>query len=220
MAKRNVLVIDVGGTNIKVRDEHHDASVKIPSGPKMGEAEMVKAVKEVTADWGCTHIAIGYPGPVIGGRPAREPINLDGGWTKMDFAKAFGMPVRIINDAAMQALGSYHGGRMLFLGLGTGLGSALIEEGTLVPLELAHLPYRNNRSYEEYVGARGMERLGKHQWRKHVARVAQLLKDAMVADYVVLGGGNSRLLKEVPEHMELGSNLHAFEGGLRLWSKR
>ena len=149
----------------------------------------------------------------------REPFNLDKGWMQLDFEKAFGRPVRILNDAAMQALGSYHGGRMLFLGLGTGLGSALILEGALAPLELAHLPYRNGKTFEEYVGARGMERLGKRNWRKHVHRVVELLHDAMVTDYVVLGGGNSAQLKELPAYAELGNNANAFTGGLRLWDK-
>jgi polyphosphate glucokinase len=220
MAKRNVLVIDVGGTNVKVRDERHSEAVKIPSGTDMSAAKMVAAVTAATTDWGFTHVSMGYPGPVVDGRPVREPQNLAAGWVETDFAKAFGKPVRIINDAAMQALGSYHGGRMLFLGLGTGLGSALIAAGTVVPLELAHLPYRNDKTYEDYVGVRGLERLGKRDWRKHVTRVAQMLKDALIADYVVLGGGNSRNLKTVPEGMELGSNVHAYEGGLRMWAPK
>ena len=217
MNKQNILVIDVGGTNVKVRDQHHDAAVKIPSGLKMTAKTMVTSVLEATKDWGYTHISIGYPGPIIDGKPEREPFNLGKGWVAMDFAKAFGKPVKIINDAAMQAVGSYHDGRMLFLGLGTGLGSALMEDGALIPLELAHLPYRDGKSFEDYVGLRGMERLGKRSWRRHVAKVSELLRAALVADYVVLGGGNSRLLKDPPEHAELGSNNNAFRGGVRLW---
>ena len=217
--KRNILVIDVGGTNVKVRDQHHAEAVKIPSGEGMSAEEMVEAVEDAAKDWGYTHISIGYPGPVVDGHPMREPFNLDKGWMQLDFEKAFGRPVRILNDAAMQALGSYHGGRMLFLGLGTGLGSALILAGALAPLELAHLPYRNGKTFEEYVGARGMERLGKRNWRKHVHRVVEVLHNAMVTDYVVLGGGNSAQLKELPAYAELGNNANAFTGGLRLWDK-
>jgi polyphosphate glucokinase len=215
--KNNILAIDVGGTHVKVLDQRHPEPLKIPSGLEMTCQEMVKQVKSATTGWGFTHVAIGYPGPVIHGRPALEPHNLGAGWVGFDFDEAFGCPVRVVNDAAMQALGSYEGGRMLFLGLGTGLGSALIVDGVLAPLELAHLPYKNDRSYEDYVGIRGLERLGKSGWRKHVSKVATLLKHAMVADYVVLGGGNSRLLKQLPPEMELGDNAKAFKGGFRVW---
>jgi polyphosphate glucokinase len=215
--KSNILAIDVGGTNVKVRDQNHADPVKIPSGLTMTCAEMVKQVKNATSGWGYTQVSIGYPGPVVRGHPAQEPHNLGAGWVGFDFEKAFGCPVKLVNDAAMQAVGSYEGGRMLFLGLGTGLGSALIVDGVLAPLELAHLPYKNGKTYEEYVGVRGMERLGKADWRKHVGKVAQLLKHALVADYVVLGGGNARLLKELPPEMELGDNSKAFKGGFRLW---
>jgi polyphosphate glucokinase len=215
--QRNILAIDIGGTNVKLLDQRHTDTVKIPSGLKMTCSEMVKQVKGATTGWGFTHVSIGYPGPVKHGRIGQEPHNLGPGWVGFDFEKAFGCPVKVVNDAAMQALGSYEGGRMLFLGLGTGLGSALIVDGVLAPLELAHLPYKNGRSYEDYVGVHGMERLGKGHWRKHVAKVAQLLKDAMVADYVVLGGGNARLLKELPPDMEMGANVKAFQGGFRLW---
>jgi polyphosphate glucokinase len=198
-------------------DQIHSDVVKIPSGMEMTCEAMVKQVKAATSGWGFTHVAIGYPGPVVRGHPAQEPHNLGPGWVGFDFPKAFGCPVRLVNDAAMQAMGSYEGGRMLFLGLGTGLGSALIVDGVLAPLELAHLPYKNGKSYEEYVGVHGMERLGKAHWRKHVAKVATLLKHAMVADYVVLGGGNAKQLKELPSEMELGDNSKAFKGGFRLW---
>ncbi len=215
--KNNILVIDVGGTHIKLLDQRRDEEVKLASGPSLTCAEMVKQVKKVTAGWGFTHIAIGYPGPVMHGKPAMEPHNLGAGWVKFDFEKAFGCPVRVVNDAAMQALGSYEGKRMLFLGLGTGLGSALIVDGVLAPLELAHLPYKHGKTYEDYLGLRGLEKFGKSDWRKHVAKVATLLKHAMVADYVVFGGGNSRLLKKLPPEMELGSNTNAFKGGFRIW---
>jgi polyphosphate glucokinase len=213
----NILAIDVGGTHVKMLDQRREEPVKIPSGPALTCAEMVKQVRNATSGWGYTHVAIGYPGPVMHGKPAAEPHNLAPGWVAFDFEKAFGCPVRVVNDAAMQALGSYEGRRMLFLGLGTGLGSALIVDGVLAPLEIAHLPYKHGKTYEDYVGLRGIEKLGKSQWRKHVAKVAQMLKDAMVADYVVLGGGNSRLLKELPPQMEVGNNGFAFRGGFRLW---
>jgi polyphosphate glucokinase len=213
----NILVIDVGGNNVKLLDQRRDDLVKIPSGPQMTAREMVTQVRIAAAGWNFSAVTIGYPGPVVDGRPAKEPRNLGPGWVKFDFDKALGVPVKIINDAAMQALGSYEGGRMLFLGLGTGLGSALIVEGVLAPLELAHLPYRNARTFEDYVGMRGLERLGKKRWRHHVAVVSQFLMNALVADYVVLGGGNSRFLKDLPPHMRLGQNANAFRGGLRLW---
>ena len=215
--KNNILAIDVGGTNVKVLDQRHSEPVKIPSGKEMTCAEMVKQVKNAASGWGYTHVSIGYPGPVVHGHPAQEPHNIGGGWVGFDFEKAFGCPTRVVNDAAMQALGSYEGGRMLFLGLGTGLGSALIVDGVLAPLELAHLPYKNGKTYEHYVGVRGLEKMGKPTWRKHVAKVATLLKHALVADYVVLGGGNARVMKALPSEMQLGDNSKAFKGGFRLW---
>src|SRR5256885_1698798 len=187
-----ILVIDVGGTHLKMLATGHKYPIEIPSGPKMTAKEMAKAVREATAHWKYDAVSIGYPGPVVHGRPVSEPHNLGGGWVGFDFRKAFHRPVKIINDAAMQALGSYRGGRMLFLGLGTGLGSALIVDDVLEPMELAHLPYKNGRSYEDYVGLAGLERQGKKKWQHHVAEVAQKLKAAMQVDYVVLGGGNAR----------------------------
>ena len=180
---------------------------------------MVKQVKDVTKDWGYNRIALGYPGPIINGRPLREPHNLGGGWMNFNFSKAFGCPVKIINDAAMQALGSYEGGRMLFLGLGTGLGSAMMVDGVLQPMELAHLLYKKGKTYEDYLGLRGLERLGKKKWRNHVAKVVELLKAALDADYVVIGGGNSKKLKTMPEGARLGANENAFLGGFRLWKE-
>jgi predicted NBD/HSP70 family sugar kinase len=215
--KQNILVIDVGGTNLKLIDSNRSEAVKIPSGTTMSAERMVADVKNVTQDWGYTAISIGYPGPVRKGRLLAEPHNLGSGWIGIDFEKEFGCPVRVVNDAAMQALGSYDGGRMLFLGLGTGLGSALIIDHVLQPMELAHLPYRKGRTYEDYVGLRGLERLGKPKWREHVHIVIDQLRRALEADYVVLGGGNSKLLRELPDGVKLGENSNAFLGGFRLW---
>jgi polyphosphate glucokinase len=179
--------------------------------------KMVAIVKKATKGWDFDAIALGYPGPIINNHPLREPHNLGGGWMHIDFQKAFGRPVRIINDAAMQALGSYEGGRMLFLGLGTGLGSAMISDGFLEPMELAHLGYKKGKTYEDYLGLRGLERLGKKKWRRAVADVVEKLKSALGADYVVLGGGNIKKLKQVPPGARLGNNDNAFKGGFRLW---
>jgi polyphosphate glucokinase len=213
----NVLVIDVGGTHVKVSDQHHKEPVKIDSGPEMTARQMVKDVREVASDWKYSAVSIGYPGPVLHGKPLSEPHNLGGGWVGFDFKKAFGRPVKIVNDAAMQAIGSYEGGRMLFLGLGTGLGSAMIVDGLLEPMELAHLPYRRGRTYEDYIGQAGLERLGKKKWRQHVFDVTEKLKTALEADYVVLGGGNARLLKHLPKGARLGDNENAVKGGFRMW---
>jgi polyphosphate glucokinase len=180
---------------------------------------MVTDVQNATKDWKYTAVSIGYPGPVHRGKPIAEPHNLAGGWVGHDFEKAFGCPVHVMNDAAMQALGSYEGGHMLFLGLGTGLGSALIIKGVIAPMELAHLPYRRGRTYEDYVGLRGLERLGKARWRRHVFIVIDLFRKALEADYVVLGGGNARLFKELPDGVRLGANSNAFLGGDRLWNE-
>ena len=215
-----ILVIDIGGTHVKVLATGHRKLVEIPSGPKMTPAKMVAAVRVATSSWKYDAISIGYPGAVVHGRPFTEPHNLGSGWVRFNFKKAFARPVKIINDAAMQALGSCRGGRMLFLGLGTGLGSAMIVENVLEPLELAHLPYQKGRSYEGYVGQAGLERLGKEKWRHHVKEVVKQLKAALQADYVVLGGGNARLLKRLPPGTRLGNNANAFQGGYRLWTKR
>jgi polyphosphate glucokinase len=216
--KQNILVIDVGGTNLKLADSNHAEPVKIPSGPTMSASSMVTDVQKATKDWNYTAVSMGYPGPVRQGKPVAEPHNLAGGWVNLDFEKAFGCPVRIMNDAAMQALGSYEKGHMLFLGLGTGLGSALIIKGVIAPMELAHLPYRKG-TYEDYVGLRGLERMGKQRWRSHVFIVIDLFRKALDADYVVLGGGNARLLKELPDGVRLGANSNAFLGGFRLWNE-
>jgi polyphosphate glucokinase len=214
-----VLVIDVGGTNVKLLLQGQKEPLKIPSGPTMTAKKMVAVVKSATRGWKYDRISLGYPGPIINGRPLREPHNLGRGWMGMDFSKAFGCPVKVINDASMQALGSYKGGRMLFLGLGTGLGSAMIVDGLLEPMELAHLQYRHGKTYEDYLGLRGIERLGKKKWRKHVAKVVNQLKEALEADYVVLGGGNNKKLKSAPAGAQFGTNDNAFLGGFRMWQK-
>jgi polyphosphate glucokinase len=212
-----ILVVDVGGTHIKVLATGHRAPRKIDSGPTMTARRMVREVKRTVRDWQYEVVSIGYPGPVLHDRPLHEPYNLGRGWVGFHFATAFGCPVKIVNDAAMQALGSYRGGRMLFLGLGTGLGSALIVGGIIEPLELAHLPYKNGKTYEDYVGNCGLKRLGKKKWRGHVADVVKRLKDALEAEYVILGGGNVKKLKRLPPNTSLGDNHNAFLGGFRLW---
>lgn len=216
--KQHILVIDVGGTNVKIRATGQKQPVKIPSGPKITATKMVRDVLKATAGWKYSRVSIGYPGPVVHGHPLTEPHNLGGGWVGFNFKKAFGRPVKIVNDAAMQALGIYHGGRMLFLGLGTGLGSTMIVDGVVEAMEIAHLPYKNGRTYEDYLGIRGLRRLGKKKWRRHVADVVEILKNALEADYVVLGGGNSKLLKTLPPGSKLGDNATAFTGGIRLWN--
>jgi polyphosphate glucokinase len=216
---RKILVIDVGGTHVKVLVTGHKEPVKIPSGPEMTARKMVKDVRRVAAGWEYSAVSIGYPGPVIHGRPLCDPHNLGSGWVGFDFKKAFARPVKILNDAAMQALGIYKGGRMLFLGLGTGLGSAMIVDGLLEPMEVAHLPYKKGYTFEDYLGVRGLRRLGKKKWRRNVADVVGQLKAALEADYVVLGGGNAKLLKQLPPGARLGDNSTAFIGGFRLWDQ-
>jgi polyphosphate glucokinase len=214
-----VLVIDVGGTHVKLLLTGQKEPTKFVSGPTMTAARAVRDIKQAVKGWKFDCVSIGYPGPIINSHPLREPHNLGGGWMGLDFAKAFGHPVKVINDAAMQALGSYKGGKMLFLGLGTGLGSAMISNGFLEPMELAHLEYKKGKTYEDYLGIRGLEKYGKKKWRREVFKVTELLKTALEADYVVLGGGNSRKLKALPPGSRLGSNDNAFVGGFRLWQK-
>src|SRR5438309_3871741 len=211
-----VLAIDVGGTHVKVLASGRKQNLQIDSGPTLTPKKMVAAVRAATVGWKYEAVSIGYPGPVVHGHPVAEPHNLGRGWVGFDFRKAFGRPVKVINDAAMQALGSYKGGRMLFLGLGAGLGSAMIVDGILEPMELAHLPYKNGRTYEDYVGLRGFKRLGKKSWRRHVTDVVKRLKEALGAEYVVLGGGNSKKIKKLPPGTRLGDNRNAFVGGARL----
>ncbi len=214
----NVLVIDVGGTHVKILATGQKDHREFESGPTMTPDEMVAGVLRAADGWMYEVIAMGYPGPVLRGKPVAEPHNLAKGWVGFDFEAAFRMPVKIINDAALQALGSYHGGRMLFLGLGTGLGSALIVDGILEPMELGHLPYKK-RTFEDYVGLRGLKRVGKKRWRKYVTDVVATLSAAVQAEEVVLGGGNVKRLKELPPHCREGNNENAFLGGFRLWEQ-
>ena len=216
-AGAKTLVVDVGGTHVKMLAMGMKEPIKFESGPKMTADKMVKQVKAATKDIPYDRISLGYPGPIINGHPLREPHNLGIGWMAINFAKAFGCPVKVINDASMQALGSYEGGSMLFLGLGTGLGSAMIVDGVLQPMELAHLEYKHGKTYEDYLGLRGLERLGKKKWRKCVAKIVELLKAGLEADYVVIGGGNCKKLKTIPPGARAGKNENAFVGGFRLW---
>jgi len=213
-----VLVIDIGGTHVKLLATGQDEPVKFVSGPKLTPAQMVAGVKKLGRGWKYQAISMGYPGLVLHGRVVAEPHNLGRGWVAFDYRAAFGRPVKIINDAAMQALGSYKGGKMLFLGLGTGLGSALVVDGIVEPMELGHLPYRKG-TYEAYVGQRGLEQRGKKKWRRHVAGVVAGLIAALEPDDVVLGGGNVRKLKELPAGCRAGDNANAFVGGGRLWEQ-
>ena len=212
-----VLVIDVGGTHVKVASTDVRVPIKIVSGPAMNAEQMTRRVLAATRGWVYDCITIGYPGPVTHDRPLAEPHNLAAGWIDFPYAKAFGKPIRFINDAAMQALGGYRGGRMLFLGTGTGLGSAMIFDGVVIPLELAHLPYRKGRTYEEYIGLVGLERLGKKRWRRYVLDIIDRLQAAFICDNVLLGGGNAKLMKGLPPHVVLGANSNAIDGGIRLW---
>ncbi len=214
----NILVVDVGGTSVKILATGQENPRKIPSGPTMTAEQMVAAVKEVAGDWQFDVVSMGYPGFVVRGRPVTEPYNLALGWVGFDFQTAFGCPVKIINDAAMQALGSYKGGKMLFLGLGTGLGAAMVVDGVLEPMELAHLRYRK-RCFEYYVGKRGLKLQGKKKWRKRVGDVVAKLVAALEPDDIVLGGGNVKNLKELPPGCRAGDNANAFVGGFRLWEE-
>ena len=214
----SVLVIDIGGNNVKILATGKKEARKFPSGPALTPKKMVAGVKKLAGDWRYDVVSIGYPGVVLRNRPVAEPHNLGRGWVGFDFEAAFKRPVKVVNDAAMQALGSYKSGKMLFLGLGTGLGSAMIVEGIIEPMELAHLPYKRG-TYEDYVGERSLERRGKKKWRRHVAEVIELLTTAFEPDDVVLGGGNVKKLKELPKGCREGDNANAFRGGFRLWEK-
>ena len=215
--KRKILVIDIGGNHVKLLATGQKVKREFVSGPKLGPVDMARQVKDLVKDWDYDVISIGYPGPVVHRQPLREPHNLGAGWVRFDFKKAFDREVKVINDAAMQALGSYTKGRMLFLGLGTGLGSAMIVDGRLEPMELGHLPYRKGKTYEDYLGIRGLERLGKKKWERHVLKVVDDLRAALCADEVVLGGGNSKRLTKLPLNTRLGNNENAFIGGFRMW---
>ena len=211
-----ILVIDIGGSHLKMLASGETESVRTDSGPTLTPQQMVDAAKAATTHWQYDVITIGVPTPVVGQQLLHDPVNLGTGWVGFDFAAAFGKPVRIINDAAMQALGSYDGGRMLFLGLGTGLGSAVVHDGIVLPLELGHLPFRK-ATYEYYLGAAGMERAGKKVWERRVHVITDALRNAMVCDTVVLGGGNSKVLKTLPDHARRGDNANAFLSGFRIW---
>jgi polyphosphate glucokinase len=214
--KLTILAIDIGGSHVKVMTNRGRTKREFESGPDLSAKEMVRKVKDLTSDWTYDVISIGYPGPVAGNRPLRQPYNLGKGWQGFDFAKAFGRPAKVVNDALMQALGSYDGGRMLFLGLGTGLGSAMIIDGVLEPMELGHLPYRKN-TFEHYVGAAGLKRLGPKKWRRRVNEVLADLSAALQPEYVVLGGGNVDKIEKLPPKTRRGDNANAFKGGFRLW---
>jgi len=213
-----VLVVDVGGTHVKILATGARVHREFASGPALTARQMVSRVRRLAGGWKYDAVSIGYPGPVLHNRPMRDPFNLGRGWMGFDFAKAFRRPTKVVNDAAMQALGGYRGGRMLFLGLGTGLGSTLIVDGIVEPMELGHLPYRR-RTYEDYVGIRGLKRLGKKRWRRAVFDVVERLVAALEPDEVVLGGGNVKRLKTLPPGCREGDNANAFAGGFRLWAR-
>jgi polyphosphate glucokinase len=217
-ASRTILSIDVGGTHIKLMTSTQRIKREFASGPNITARSMVAKVREITKDWKFDVISIGYPGPVVRDRPTTQPYNLGRGWKSFDFGRAFKRPTKVVNDALMQALGSYKGGKMLFLGLGTGLGSAMIVDGALVPMELGHLPYRK-QTFEDYVGAAGLKRHGKKKWERYVDDVVQELVAALVPDYVVIGGGNAGKLEKLPAKARLGRNANAFLGGFRLWEQ-
>ncbi len=214
----NVLVVDIGGTNVKILATGQTKRRKFSSGPTLTPRQMVGRVKKLARDWKYHAVSIGYPGQILRNRPIAEPHNLGHGWIGFDFEAAFKRPVKVVNDAAMQALGSYKGGKMLFLGLGTGLGSTIIADGVIEPMELAHLPYKKG-TYENYVGKRSLEKLGKEKWRRNVAEVVEQFILAFEPDDVVLGGGNAKKLKKLPPGCRLGDNANAFAGGFRLWEK-
>jgi polyphosphate glucokinase len=214
----SVLVVDVGGTHVKILATGQKQSREFPSGPKLTAKQMVASVEKLAKDWKYDAVSIGYPGPVIRNRPIAEPYNLGPGWAGFDFEAAFKRPVKVINDAAMQALGSYKHGKMLFLGLGTGLGSAMVVGGIVEPMELGHLPYKR-RTFEDYVGVSGRDRLGKKKWEQAVRDVVARLIAALEPEDVVLGGGNVKNLKKLPPSCRTGDNANAFVGGFRLWQK-
>jgi polyphosphate glucokinase len=215
-----ILVIDVGGTHIKLRLQGLDEVRKSPSGTTLTPHDLIAKVREATQDWKFDRVTIGFPAPVLDGKLQQDPVNLGPGWMGFDFSAILACPVKLINDAAMQALGSYEGGRMLFLGLGTGLGTALVFNNFLLPMELGHLPYKKGGSFEDYVGQAGMKRLGRRKWKDAVFDVVMRLRRAFVAEYVVLGGGNVKKLDELPPDCRAGENRNAFLGGLRLWNEQ
>ncbi len=216
-AKKTILVIDVGGTNIKIIATGIEKRIKIPSHKKMSPQDMVSEVLEASKDWEYEAISIGCPCAIQEGKILKNPVNLGKGWVDFNFAKAFGKPVKLLNDAAMQAYGCYNGGKMLFLGLGTGLGTTLIADNVIIPLEGGHLPYRKDYSFEDYTGKEGYEKLGHEKWLKHTHRIIKILRDATVASDVVIGGGNAKILEPFPEFARRVDNSAAFKGGFKLW---
>ena len=216
---KSTLAIDIGGTHVKIRIPSEMEKREFESGPTLTPKQMVDGVKKLSTGWKFDSITIGLPAPIRNNKPVKNPANLGPGWMDFDYDADFGVPVKIINDAAMQAVGSYKAGRMLFLGLGTGLGSCLIVDHSVVPLELAHMPYRKGKTFEDYVGLRGLKKLGKKRWRKQVSDVCDILYAALLPDEIVIGGGNVKNLKELPDHCRAGDNANAFEGGFRLWQK-
>jgi polyphosphate glucokinase len=220
MQGKGILVVDIGGNNIKLKHSDGDERRKVKSGPDLTPDAMVVAVRTLVTDWAYDRVTVGCPGAVREGKLVVEPVNLGPGWVGFDFAAAFDRPAALVNDAVMQAIGSYEGGKMLFLGLGTGLGAALVGDHVAVPLEVAHLPYRHKYTFEDCVGRRGLERMGAKRWEKAVHDVVGRLQAAIVADYVVLGGGNTKLLKKLPDGSRPGSNRNALIGGVRLWEEQ
>lgn len=216
---KSTLAIDIGGTHVKIRIPSEPEKREFESGPTLTPKQMVDGVKKLSTGWKFDSITIGLPAPIRNNKPVKNPANLGPGWMDFDYDADFGVPVKIINDAAMQAVGSYKAGRMLFLGLGTGLGSCLIVDHSVVPLELAHMPYRKGKTFEDFVGLRGLKKLGKKRWRKQVSDVCDILYAALLPDEIVIGGGNVKNLKELPDHCRAGDNANAFEGGFRLWQK-
>ena len=214
----NILGVDIGGTHVKFRTQRHKDEVKVKSGRKFTPAKMMEALEEYAGAWSYDHVTLGYPGPVVHDKPLAEPHNLAPGWVHFDYKRAFGnRPLRIMNDAAMQALGSYRSGRMLFLGLGTGLGSAMVVEGVVHSMEIAHMPWKKGKTYEDFLGEAGLKRDGRKTWTKHVYEVVEQLQQALESEYVVLGGGNAKLVKKLPKNVILGANTNAFEGAFRIW---
>lgn len=216
----NVLAVDIGGTHLKFRSQTHSEPVKVKSGSKMTPQKMMSAIQEYAADWNFDHVSLGYPGPVVHDTPLMEPHNLGKGWVQFKFKEAFdGKPLRMLNDAAMQALGSYKGGRMLFLGLGTGLGSAMVVDNTVQSMELAHFVWKKGKTYEDFLGAHGLKRDGRNRWLKHVTEVVTEMQVRLKSDYIVLGGGNAKLVEDLPKNVILGENDNAFKGAFMLWKK-
>ncbi len=217
MSEHKILVVDVGGNNVKIMGSEELAKRKTPSGPELTPKKLVAAVTQLADGIDFDRVTIGLPMPVVRNLPTLEPHNLGSGWLGFDFQKAIGKPTKVVNDALMQAMGSYQEGTILFLGLGTGLGAALVIDGVPAPLELAHMPYKSGRTYEDYVGRRGLKRMGRKRWQKAVFDVIAVLRAGMVADNVVIGGGNAKLLSKLPPHCRLGHNDNAFLGGFRMW---